>query len=110
MKDLKEFLNEGKEFTEDTKVRMGDSAELSMFLKQEIEGLENATIKVSGDGIKYNNILVPNTKLSLGLTAGEYADRLVDWINEYEGKKANAKPMKTRKRKDTSWKSTTNGK
>lgn len=100
MKDIKQFLNEAKEYTSDTKVRMGDSAELGNFLKNEIENLDG-TIKITGDGIKYNNILVPGTKLSLGLTAGEYADKLVDWINDYNEKrdKANEKVVvkKTRK-------------
>ena len=89
MKDIIEFLNEAKEFTSDTKVRIGDSAELLAYLKNEIDNVEGS-IKVTGDGIKYNNILVPGTKLSLGLTAGEYADIFVDWLNEFEDKKSNA--------------------
>ena len=89
MKNIIEYLNEAKEITSDTKVRMGDSAELTSFLKNEIENLDG-TIKVTGDGIKYNNVLVPRTKLSLGLTAGEYADIFVNWLNEFEDKKSNA--------------------
>ena len=89
MKNIIDFINEAKEITSDTKVRMGDSAELISFLKNDIENLDG-TIKVTGDGIKYNNILVPGTKLSLGLTAGEYADIFVNWLNEFEDKKSNA--------------------
>lgn len=108
MKDIIVFLNEAKTFDENTKVGIGDSSELLSFLKNEIENLDG-NIKISGDGIKYNNVLIPNTKLSLRLTAGEYADKLINYINDLNDKKANAKPIKLRKRKDNSWRSTTNG-
>ena len=89
MKKIIDYLLEQKEFNSDTKVRIGDSSELLSYLKNEIENLEG-TIKVTGDGIKYDNVLVPNTKLSQGLKAGEYADILVNWLNDFEDKKNNA--------------------
>ena len=85
MKNLIQFLNEAKTFDANTKVSMGDSAALLKFLKDDIENLDG-TIKVTGDGIKYNNILIPGTKLSARMTAGEYADILVSYINDQNEK------------------------
>ena len=85
MKNLIQFLNEAKTFDANTKVSMGDSAALLKFLKDDIENLDG-TIKVTGDGIKYNNILIPGTKLSTRMTAGEYADILVSYINDQNEK------------------------
>ena len=85
MKDIIQFLNESKTFDANTKVSMGDSATLLKFLKDDIENLDG-TIKVTGDGIKYNNILIPGTKLSARMTAGEYADILVSYINDQNEK------------------------
>lgn len=98
MKDLKQFINESMKFDGSTKVSMGDSAALSKFIKDEVEDLEG-TLKVSGDGIKYDNMLVPGTKLSLGLTADEYVDIFIDWLNNLNDKKANAKPAKLGRKK-----------
>lgn len=89
MKDIIQFLNEAKTFDADTKVSMGDSAALLKFLKDDIENLDG-TIKVTGDGIKYNNILIPGTKLSARMTAGEYADILVSYINDQNEKQENS--------------------
>jgi len=99
MKDITQFLLEAK-FDADTKVSIGDSALLQSFLKNDIENLEG-NIRVTGDGIKYNNVLVPGTKLSLKLTAGEYEDILIDYINNTDEMKnkanANLVVKKTRK-------------
>lgn len=89
MKDLKQFINESIKFDGSSKVSMGDSAALSKFIKDEVENLEG-TVKVTGDGIKYDNILIPGTKLSLGLTADEYVDIFIDWLNDYNDKKDKA--------------------
>lgn len=89
MKDIIQFLNESKTFDANTKVSMGDSAALLKFLKDDIENLDG-TIKVTGDGIKYNNILIPGTKLSARMTAGEYADILVSYINDQNEKQENS--------------------
>ena len=89
MKNLIQFLNEAKTFDANTKVSMGDSAALLKFLKDDIENLDG-TIKVTGDGIKYNNILIPGTKLSARMTAGEYADILVSYINDQNEKQENS--------------------
>lgn len=100
MKNITDFIIESN-FDANSKVRMGDSATLAKFLKDEIENLDG-TIKVTGDGIKFNNILVPGTKLSLGLTAGEYADIFVNWVNDYNEKhnKANEKVIVKKPRKN----------
>ena len=99
MKNITDFIIESN-FDVNSKVRMGDSATLANFIKSNVENLDGS-IKVTGDGIKYNNMLVPGTKLSLGLTAGEYMNIFVKWINDYNEKhnKANEKVTikKTRK-------------
>lgn len=101
MKNIVDFILEQK-FTADSKVRIGDARDLLEFLRSEIENIDPQKITVTGDGIKYNKMLVPDTKLSKGITAGEYADILVNWLNEFNEKidKASQKVKYRRLRKN----------
>lgn len=97
MKDLTDFIYENA-IDETTVITMGDSGALATWLKTNIEGLEG-TLKVTGDGVKVNNRLVPGTALSKKMTASQIADAIVSFVNADADVQASrkVKVKKTRK-------------
>lgn len=81
MRNIVEYINKNlnEAFNENTRVFMADSAELEKWLKSEIENFDGK-LKVDGEGVKVNNLLVPGTGLGKKPTAGEIADKVVDYL------------------------------
>ena len=79
MKNITEFILEGQ-INNDTIIKPWDAnTDFLNYLATNLN-IDRSLFSISGDGIKYKRILVPDTKLSTKPTAGELLEKVLSFV------------------------------